>query len=393
MLKRDIRLFIRCLIPATVLTAVFAAVCAVAAFSVITGVEDTFTPVKTAVVDGEKSVLSRLVVGMVARMDYISDAMEVTVCDMDTAMEGLEQGDYAAVITFPAGTMDGIMYGDVTKGTIYLSPSAAAHTDVVAKTAAFGEVILAAGQYAIFSGEKLIEENNLSREFRSDFLDRYNQYLMTEALRAGSTYFQIQITDYADTNMSTGAYYAVCWLSLLLVLLPILFSGLYTADLNKPILSRLRSDGVKDAGFLFGKWLLPFVFMLVFVTAALPVAGKFAGISLTPGGIVPGTAGVVLAAVWGYILVASKHGVPVAAAVSAAGLLLSGGLIPRQMLPEALLLLGSVTPYGTVQNLLMPLFGGNCRLLPLLAGIGYLILLPILAKRRLCRIRTGGDGE
>ena len=56
MLKRDGRLFLRCLVPAVVLTVVFAMVCAAAALAAVRGAEDGYTPVKTAVVDGEDSV-------------------------------------------------------------------------------------------------------------------------------------------------------------------------------------------------------------------------------------------------------------------------------------------------------------------------------------------------
>ena len=40
MLKRDIRLFLHCLLPAAALTVVFAAVCAAAAFLAVKGAED-----------------------------------------------------------------------------------------------------------------------------------------------------------------------------------------------------------------------------------------------------------------------------------------------------------------------------------------------------------------
>ena len=76
---------------------------------------------------------------------------------------------------------------------------------------------------------------------------------------------------------------------------------------------------------------------------------------------------------------------------SLGGLLLCGGLIPRQLLPDALLRLGTLTPFGAVQNLLLPIFGGEMDVFSLLAAAIYTALLLWLVKRRLLRIRIGGD--
>jgi len=392
MLKRDLRLFMGCLLSAAVLTAAFAAVCAAAAFSGASSAGSAFSPVKTAVVDGEDSLMSRLVVNTVAHMDYISDLMEVTVCPMEEAMEGLRDGTYAAVITLPEGVVDGILSGQNTKGTVYLSAAAAAHAEVVAKAAAFGEVMLAAGQYGIFSGEALIREHALGSEFRREFLSRYNGLLLSEALSAGSEYFKIQITDYADTHMSLMGYYIVSWLTFLVLLIPMLFAGLYTRDLHKPILCRLRGLGVTDSMFLLGKFLFPFVFMAVFTAGALAAVSAVTQVHVTLTAVLWAVLGVFTAAVCGgcMMLVVSR-GVPLVAAVCTAGLLLCGGLIPRPLLPKAVLQLGALTPFGAVQNCFLPIFGGKVQVLPLAAAAGYGVVLLWLVKRRLLRIRIGGD--
>ena len=126
MLKRDIRLFLRCLLPATTLTAVFAAVCAVAALAAINNAKDVYTPVKAAVVDREDSVFNRMLIRTVAKTDYMAELLEITYCDMDEAMEGMESGDLSAVIVLPEGAFEGITSGIPTKGEIYLSSSVAA---------------------------------------------------------------------------------------------------------------------------------------------------------------------------------------------------------------------------------------------------------------------------
>ena len=109
----------------------------------------------------------------------------------------------------------------------------------------------------------------MQEQFRQDFLTRYNMRLLSEAMDAGSVYFDVQVTDYADTNMSTVAHYALCWLTFLMMLIPVFLSGLYTGDLKRPILCRLRGLGVGDGAFLFGKILLPFGFVLLIVAGIL----------------------------------------------------------------------------------------------------------------------------
>jgi len=394
MLKRDFRLFIRSLIPAAALTVVFSIVCAAAALSAIKGTEDVFTPVKTAVVDGEDSLMSRMIINAVAGMDYISELMDVSLYDMDEAMDGLRDGELAAVIILPEGTMSGIMSGKDTKGTIYLSSSAAAHADVVSGAAAFGELMLTAGQYGIFSAEHLIWRNGMEEQFHQDFLKKYNALLMAEAIGADSEYFDMQVTDYADTAMSTTAYYAVCWLTLLMLLVTMFFSRLYTDDAAKPMLCRLRGLGVGDGELLAGKVLFPFTFLLALLAAALWAVSKLTAVNVTAVAVLCAAAAALLAAViGGGTIMAFRGGVPAVAAASVAGLLLCGGVIPRQLLPDAVLKLGSVTPFGAVQGLLMPIFGGRPGFAPVLAAAVYAVLLPLLVHRRLTLIRIGGDAE
>ena len=393
MIKRDSRLFMRCLIPAVILTMVFAMVSAAAAFVASKGAQAVFTPVKTAVVDEEDSFVSRLVVSGVGSMDYIAEMMQIVSCDMDEAMDGLEDGTYAAVIVLPEGMVDKILWGQEIRGSIYLSSAAASHSEVVASTAAFGETLLAAGQYGIFCGANLIWDNDLSQQFYEDFLDEYNGRLIGEAVDAGSAYFDVIVTDYADTNMPTTSYYALSWLTLLMMLMGLFLADMYTADLKKPILCRLRGLGVRDGSFLLGKILLPFGFILVIVTGILWAISGFIPLEVDFLGVICAVLASLLAAlIVGCIIMVGNNGVPVVVAVATVGLLLCGGMIPRQMLPRLCLIVGGLTPFGAVQNLLTPIFGGKILWYSLAAAAVYAVGLLLLVRRRMMQIRIGGDG-
>lgn len=391
-LKRDFRLFMRCLLPAAALTMVFAVVCVAATLVTANGAESVYTPVKAAVVDQENSFFSRLVINAVSKMDQISSLMDVSSYGYDEAMERLRTGELAAVIVLPEETVDGILTGKDTRGTIYLSPAAAAHAEVVASAAAFGELMLAAGQYGIFCGEELIWNNGMQSQFHQDFLSKYNARLLGEALDADSAYFTVCVTDYADTNMSTVSYYAVCWLTLLLLLSTMFFSRLYTQDMKKPILCRLRGLGITDWEFLSGKVCLSFAFLVVVMAGVLSGTARFVPLHITVGSFALVVVGVFLVALIGsFTVMASGSGVPILVALSVAGLILNGGVIPRQLLPAEVLSLGSVTPYGAVLGLLMPIFGGELEILPVLAMAVYVVLLPAVVARRITRIRIGGE--
>lgn len=392
MLKRDIRLFLHCLLPALVLTAVFAAACAMAAMAASDNSKDVYTPVKAAVVDGESSVFSRLLIRMVAKTDYISEFMEVSSCDMDTAMAGIEDGEFAAAIILPEGTFDGIMSGEVTKGQIYLAPSVAGYTKIVQRVAAFGELFLAAGQYGIFSGQQLIGQYELENAFHSQFLADANAMLLNEALGANSSYFDIEILGYAGTRLSTEAYFLTCWLALLVMLLPLFFARLYTNDLKKPILCRLRGLGVDDGSFLLGKAIYPAAFQMLIVGLVLCITKDHLSPAYSFGAILTALLGIVAAAaVCGFLMMLGHRGVPILIVTVLSGLLLCGGIVPRQMLPDTLHTIGSITPYGVVQSLLMPIWGGQIQWPPCAMGVVYTAAAAFAARARLQYVRIGGD--
>jgi hypothetical protein len=394
MLKRDIRLFLRCLLPAAVLTAVFAAVCAAAALTAVKSAESVYTPVKAAVVDGEDSVYSRMLIHAVAKTDYLSGLMDVSRQSMKKAMKGLESGELAAVIVLPEGVIDGIAYGKDTKGTIYLSPAAAANADIVAGAASFGELLLASGQFGYFSGEQLMWKYHLDSEFRSNFYEQANALLIAGAMEANSEYFRIQVTDYANTSMSTAGYYIVGWSALLMLLSSLFFARLYTEDLNSPILCRLKALGVGDGQFLAGKLLYPALFQAVILTVILLAAKSFAPVSVDALSLACALPGVLLSAgVCGVFMLLSHRGIPLVVVTALAGLFLCGGIVPRQMLPGSLLTLGAVTPYGAVQGLLQPLLGGRVPTPSLIAAVIYLCAVPFAACLRLRHVRRGGDAQ
>lgn len=392
MLKRDLHLFFRCLIPAAALTAVLAAVCAVAALALLRNAEEVYTPVKAAVVDGEDSILSRMLIRGVADTEYVSGLMEIVTCSEERAKEGLRSGDFAAVIELPADFVGGILTGEERRGRITLSASAAANAEVVASAAAFGETMLSAGQFAVFSGETLIREHALGEAFHKAYLAHVNSVLLGEAMAAGNGYFTVETTGYAGTNLSSVAYYASLWLTLVISLGGMMFESLYRTDLKRSMLCRLRGAGVKDGAFLAGKLLLPFLFELAVMPGALWALSEWIEIEWSAAAVFFAALGALLSAfVSAAVVMCAEKGGTLLAVSGAVSLFLCGGIVPRQMLPRAVTVLGDLTPLGVGRRLLGPVFGGAPEGAAVIAAAVYTAAAITLLCLRLRDIRVGGE--
>lgn len=394
MLKRDASLFLRCLIPAAVLTAILALVCTAAALSAAKGAEDVYTPVKVAVVDGEDSVVSRMLVSMVGGMDYISGLMEIERLDMDKAQQAIDNGEIAAIIALPDNFVEDISHGKNSRGQIILSPAAASNSHVVESAARFGELLLAAGQYGVFSGEELIWENGLGSEYHSAFLARVNAALLSEGMAAGTDYFDIVLTDYDGSGMGTAAYYAVSWLSFLLFICAICFTPLYHTDLHRSMLCRLRAAGISDGAFLGGKLLYPALFRLLLLIAAVLALARFLPMQVNLLSLIGLLAAAALSAVFGTALgLCLRSGAAANAIAAIAGIVLCGGVIPRQMLPDTVLSVGTRSPFGVVQSCLAPLFGGKFDAAAAIFASVYVLAALLWMAHSLRKSRVGGEEE
>lgn len=388
MLKRDVRLFLRCLIPALLLTALFALVCAGAAVTAARSAEDVLTPVRVAVVDGEDSLFSRMAVSAVQEMEHLRETVSLERMHREDAEAGLADGTLAAVILLPDGFVEDITRGRSGKGQILLSAAAASQSQVVETAARCGELLLAAGQYGVFSGEALVRER--APEACSDFLRQANLALLNGAATAHSAYFTVVETGYANTSMTTSAYYGAGWITLLLFLCAIFFTHLSCRDLNRPMLCRLKAAGVGDGAFLTGKLALPILFRWALLLPALfllPLAANRSAGAVLSALLAAAAAGIMGAAV----SMGLRSGIAVNGVAAVAGLFLCGGIVPVRLLPEALITVGGLTPFGAVLALIRPVFGGQVSLTGWALTLLYTAVALLWISRRLHRIRGGGD--
>lgn len=381
----------RCLIPAAVFAAVLAVVCAAAASAVAQGSEKVYTPVKAAVVDGEDTVLSRMLIRGVAEVDYIEQLLEIEVCDSEEAMAGLDSGEFVAVIELPEDFIHDILSGAVERGRITLSPAAASNSDAVAGLAAFGELLLASGQYAAFGSQQVINRYVSDYELAGRLLEQVNAALLGEVMSADGEYFTIIVTDYAGSGVSLTAHYVISWLALLLALSAVMFERLYTSDCDRAMLLRLNGSGVGDGAFLIWKIVLPFGFLLAILLVVLGVLSRWMAVQWSAASVVCAVAAALIPAVTAAVfLICLEKGSLALMMVSVLSLFLCGGIVPRQMLGSAILLSGEFTPLGVVRGLLAPLFGGSASLSVIAAAVFWMLGGSAALVLRLRRLRLKG---
>lgn len=391
MFRRDVKLFAKCILSGTAIFLVLAVIFGVAAGMIIKRSEDVYTPVKVAVVDGEDSLYSRIIVNMVSNLGYISELLELKRVRTDDPQSLLEEG-YAAVITLPEGYISDILSANVSGGEIIVSPSLGAQREIVTSVARFGETLLSAGQNGTFSGLYLIREYGLPSEIRSAYLDEVNLTLVNEAMTAHDKYITVDELDYEGTGMTLASYYAMSWLIFLSMMVSVFFVSLYTRDMTRPMLCRLCSCGIGKVGFWRWKLILTFIFRALVSLAAVFAMSRFGVAEFDLTAVISVLFASLFMTVFGTALtVISRDGITVNVLVSAGGLLLCGGIVPRQLLPAFLLGIGDLTPFGAAKALLAPAFGAPVDVQGAVLAVLYAALAVVSVGARMRRITVGGE--
>ena len=395
MLRRDLRLFGRGVIPALVLTLILSMGCALAALSIARSEESGTEPIRFALVDQEDSILSRVAIHVVQELPGIQVSLRIDKTDEETARQGIANGEYVGALILPDGFTEEVLHIREFSIVLLLSEKAAQAADLVAEIAKLGQTLITTGQYAVLAGENQMLRMGVSDEVYNRYNDRMNDVLLDNATSLETFCARIETVPYAGTGLSAFSWYALCWLTLFLTLTGLFFSTLYTTDLTKPVLMRLYAAGIRPVSFLAGKILYPLLFRLLFLAGILFALGAFMPLKVTFLSVLSAILGVVFLTLMtsSAAVLLTKNGAWIFAVLvaGAAGLLLTGGLIPRSMLPEFVTVIGDLTPFGAGAALFAPVFGGRPGVLPLISASVYAVLLPLLALWRLREVPSGGD--
>lgn len=390
MLKRDFRLFARCLVAALVFALFLGVVAYGAVAAVSKGGTGQMQIPEIAVVDKENSMLSRMLIGFVENSEFAAPLFQVTKAKEKEAMRRFAEGTCSAVIVLPEGFLEDISHGREAGGQIYLSEAVSSYANVVASAARFGEKMLAAGQYGVFCGERLLRDYGRTGEEHEQYLMAVNAKLLNEVLESNANYYELVLTDYDSTSLDIVSYYLTAWVAFVLMLGGLFFYKLYKTDLNASVYARLAAYGVKSRQFSAGKIAFPFAFQLCLSAVVLLLAAGKLEITLTVGNILALLLALLLTSFLSYAFaVCMKNEVVLTTAVAFVGLLLCGGVIPRPNLPAACKLVGDLSPLGVGRALVASCFGGVVEVSTVCLAMGYLLIFVLMIDRGLNRLKTG----
>ena len=373
---RDGILFGRGFLPALLLTVLTGFVCFLAGYSVSRSASNEEAPVSVALVNEDASVKGLIAVNAVKEAPFIKGMLDFADTDLNSALQGLSEGRFEAVIHLPDGYVQSIAHGIPGKGYIYLSSSAASSEEVVRSIASFGELLLVAGQQGVFVGEDLILERGLPSDVHENYIVKSNVELLEHAFSLFDGGSVIEVTDYAGSGLPLFQSYAVLWLAFFFLITGLFFGRLY-------------SGGIRPAGFLSGKLFYPFLFRVAVALPVLFVLFRFFSPEIRPVSVILFLFGILVSTVFisaGAVILSERKGwIALLAGISVISLILSGGVVPRAFLPQAVTKIARFLPVGTLYHSLSPLFGGTVDLLSIGAGAleaGLLLVLSLWVLKR-----------
>jgi len=172
----------------------------------------------------------------------------------------------------------------------------------------------------------------------------------------------------------------------------VFFLPLYETDMHVSMLRRLRVAGVGSGRFLCGKILFPFAFRGVVLAAILWLVSDAVSLGSLPAVIACSIfCALYLSVLGGALSVCFGDGVGAVGITAVVGLLLCGGLVPRQMLSDVLLHIGDLTPMGAARCLLAPAFGAPVNGEGVVAVVFYTAVSLILLFWKTDRVRRGKE--
>ncbi len=392
MLRRDFKLFCRCLTASLVLLVITALIASLAAISAAES--GSYQKLTVAVSDSEDSTVSRLLVHTVRSTDAVSTLFDTVTMREDKAKQALGNGEIAAAVVLPSDFTDAVLSGTPASGQIYLTSALSAQKDLIEAFARGGELLILSGQAGVFAGERLLMRSDADSDTIDTWLNNTNATLLDEAVRSSALYFETEKLGYSDTGMDEIACGALVWLASFLILSGVTWIPLFTTDAEPALLLRMRALGVTWEKVLFWKLLLTFLARLLVTLIPMIVLDSL--------GIVraePRAAGWLLLGVLVSTLVSAclsmcfGNGTAALAVVAGVGLFALGGVTARQLLPGAVRLFGNLSPVGSVFSLLMPAFGGNSPgMIAVLTALFWGLLSLFLLRLRLVRLMRGkGD--
>lgn len=316
------------------------------------------------VVDKDKTMVSQMAMGMVKSNEQVAALFEVVdFDDPQDAIDAVVEGRTVAALIFEEGYIDKIQYGEDSAVQVVLSKKMKPHAQMIREFAGTGEVLIKTGQYGAEAAWQPIVDGNDNRQIAAFRFDVFTAEYALELLSLTGTSVDGAVLDYSARAGSVEDHYILYYIVLLMALMDMLFFDFVRRENNRTLLCRLKSAGVGGEHILAAK--LPFLLLTktALLAVVLVILGLIFGLKLTVFTIFSAIYFLLFISVCGVGLCAlfqgSDVGPCILCAIAFAGLFLSGGLVPYDMMPETVTRWGVATPVGAGATLLSPMFGGT----------------------------------
>lgn len=398
LLKKDIHLYWNRMVSILVLICLLTVGCYVALSAVTNSANsDGDKRMCLALYDKEPSSLANAAVEMIASKEEIKEMFTIATCDSEKqVLDGMKAGIYDAALIFEEGYFDKILDGGDSAISLLISDKLTAANDVVTHFAHTGERLIKIAEggieatYADIKSDPNVEKpGKISNEITVEYaLEIFG--MPTEA-------YTVEVVPTSSNGVDVATYYLICFTVFLLILCEVIFFPYTAGDCAYSMLRRIRSYRISNASIVIEKTILPFFIRTVLFSVILFFASSSFSVDFSFESILSALLAIALMSLLfsalSSLLSQTALGISIIFALSVAGLVLCGGLIPSSMLPYTVTKIGAFTPSGLCTGLFAPVFGGFAHNydMPILTVVTViLIALASLYMRRICE-RGGGE--
>lgn len=397
LLKKDVKLY-GSKIASTLLLLLLLAAGTVTALAAIlqSDTSDSDTILHMAIYDREPSKLTTAAITAVSGTEVMRELMDVDICTSeDEVRAGIKSGKYDAALIFEEGYYTKILDGNDSAVCILLSSSLESAADMVKHFALTGEKLIETAEAGVEGLYAPLAEKIEKAEARKAI----NAMELNFALKLFSIPtdgFTIETVPYSSAGLGEAEYYIICFAAFLMLICEVVFFPYTARDCEFSMLRRIKSYRVSNVAMTVEKAVIPFFIRALLLLGTAALAGRFTDVKLTAGAVLCALCSVLLISIFmaalSVLLSQSTLGISVIFALSAASLVLCGGIIPQSMLPYEVSVIGAHTPMGACIDMLSPLLGGDCTI----KSVIYLSAVTVtsvaaasLYMRRICK----GGGE
>lgn len=395
LLKKDVKLYGSKIISTLLLLFLLVAGTVVALCAMLqSDTSDSDTVLHMAIYDREPSKLTSTAITAVSNMQTVKELMTVDVCESeDEVRAGIKSGKYDAALIFEEGYYTKILDGNDSAVCILLSSSFESAADMVRHFALTGEKLIETAEAGVEGLYAPLAEKIGNAEARKA-INAMELNFALKLFSIPSDSFTVETVPYSSAGLGEAEYYIICFAAFLMLICEVIFFPYTAKDCEFAMLRRIKSYRVHSVAMIAEKATIPFFIRALLLFGTATAVGKSFGVSLSAGAVLCALCGVLLISVFmaalSVLLSQSPLGISVIFALSAACLVLCGGIIPQSMLPYEVSIIGAHTPMGACIDMLSPLLGGVCTVKSAVYLTAVAVLTVAVASLFMSRICKGG---